>query len=103
MKYLYLILIALFFFSCHIKSLVTPDRLCKKTNKKIACEIYTCGKDYCTNDKKSCVYLLKWEHLARKKTKNRKKFEIFTNMIENCNSNGQVDFKNQWTHRFNFG
>ena len=103
MKYLYLIFIALFLVSCPIKSLVTPDRLCKKTNKKILCEIYTCGKDYCTNDEQSCVYLLKWEHLARKKTKNQKKFETFLNMIENCNLNGHIDFKNQWTHRFNFG
>jgi hypothetical protein len=89
-----------------IDGLNSPNNYCEKANKKIKCEIYSCGKNYCSINKKSCDFLILFKTLMKgyiKQDTKLKKFKKFFNRIEICEPNGKINFKNQWTHRFNFG
>jgi hypothetical protein len=89
-----------------IGGLNSANNYCKKANKKIECEIYSCGENYCSINKKSCDFLLIFKTLMKgyiKQDMKQKLFKKFFNKIEFCEPNGKINFKNQWTHRFNFG
>jgi hypothetical protein len=89
-----------------IDGLNSANNYCKKANKNMECEIYSCGENYCSISKKSCVYLISFKSLMKgyiKQDLKQKKFQNFINSIEICEPNGQIDFKNQWSHRLNFG
>jgi len=89
-----------------IDGLNSPDNYCKKANKNMECEIYSCGENFCSISKKSCVYLISFKTLMKgyiKQDMKQKMFQNFINSIEICEPNGQIDFKNQWSHRLNFG
>ena len=89
-----------------IDGLMSPDYYCKKDGLNVECEIYSCGIKYCSINKQSCDFLISFKNLMSgyiKEDANRKKFETFLYNIKICKSNGQIDFKNQWTHRLNFG
>jgi hypothetical protein len=89
-----------------IDGLNSPDNYCKKDSLNIDCEIYSCGENYCSINKKSCDFLLTFKTLMKgyiKQDTKQKIFQTFIDRIEICEPNGQIDFKNQWTHRLNFG
>ncbi len=89
-----------------IDGFMLPDNYCKKHDLNVKCEIYSCGNKYCSINKQSCDFLLSFENLMSgyiRQDVKRKKFETFLSNIKICKSNGQIGFKNQWTHRLNFG
>jgi hypothetical protein len=89
-----------------IDEFMSPDYYCKKYGLKVQCEIYSCGTKYCSINKQSCDFLLSFENILGgyiKEDWKRKKSKTFLYNIKVCKSNGQIDFKNQWTHRLNFG
>lgn len=93
--------------------LFIPDNYCKKADQNIVCEVYTCGKDYCTSNKRSCENLITLESVSKTYANNNvrcgeemKQIKILKKLIrsiKNCDLNGHVYFKNQWIHRLNFG
>ena len=89
-----------------IDGLNSPNHYCKKDNMNIECEVYSCGENYCSVNKKSCVYFIAFKSLMKgyiKQDMKKKKFQNFIDRIEICEPNGQIDFKNQWSHRLHFG
>ncbi len=89
--------------------LFIPDNYCKKADQSIVCEVYTCGKDYCTSNKRSCENLITLETYANsnvRRGEEMKQIKILKKLIhsiKDCALNGHVFFKNQWMHRLNFG
>ena len=91
--------------------LFIPDNYCKKADNNIVCEVYTCGKDYCTSSKRSCENLITLENNSKTYANNARREEMkqiktlkkLISSIKNCEPNGHVHFKNQWIHRLNFG
>jgi len=89
-----------------IDGLNSLDNYCKKAGKNIECEIYSCGEKYCSINKKSCDFLISFKTIMKEYIKHdvkQKKFKTFIDRIKICDSNGRIDFKNQWSHRLNFG
>ena len=78
-----------------------PDDFCKKDTKKIKiCLSYDCGTKFCTFDKETCENFISWGILLKKWIKQPKVYKTFIEKINNCKQN---DYRNQWSHRFNFG
>jgi hypothetical protein len=105
MKYFYLLLFMLHL-ACNKIESFSSYNYCKKMSMEVECEMYSCGKTYCSNSKNDCDYLIYIEALlkgSRKQEKKQKKFKAFLKSISNCDPNGHVEFKNQWAHRLNFG
>ena len=103
MKYFYSFLLLLII---NLVQGLRSDNYCKKIDKKIECEMYSCGKYFCSNNKNDCDYIISMGNSMKKYNKQDrrlKNYKNFINSIINCESNGHIEFKNQWTHRFNFG
>ena len=100
MKFIYLFLTVLFITGNPILCFIDPNDFCKKTETKKSCIGFNCGTEYCVYDKSSCVSLIQWERLMEKYAKESIVKRNFLSRIKNCE---QSDYKNQWSHRFNFG
>jgi len=89
----------------HLKYFNTDNYCKKETNNKIECEMYTCGRNYCSNSKKSCEHLIILErilNLSKKHDMKQKKMIFFLNNIPSCLPNGRIHFKTDWTHKLYF-
>ena len=77
------------------------DDFCKKDARKIKiCAAYNCGSKFCSFDKQTCDQFISWNILLNKWVKKPKLYKTFIHDIKNCKKN---DYRNQWSHRFNFG
>ncbi len=78
-----------------------PSDFCKKDTRKIkSCIAYNCGIKFCTFDEETCDNFISWGVLLKKNVKEPKAYKRFIGKIKNCKQN---DYKNQWSHRINFG
>ena len=48
-----------------IDGLNSPNHYCKKDNMNIVCEVYSCGKNYCSINKQSCDFLILFKTLIK--------------------------------------
>jgi hypothetical protein len=95
------IIIWMFLFCNQINCFFKPDDFCKKNSTKIKnCMALNCGTKLCAYDKKKCDYFISWEIIIKKLRKKSNFYTNFTKGIKNCEQN---DYKNQWSHRLNFG
>ena len=70
-----------------IENLLNKHGFCKKNNHKIVCEMYTCGRNYCANNKKSCDDLITVETLMNgynKQYMKQEKVKSFLKSIKDC-------------------
>jgi hypothetical protein len=99
----YLIIIWVFLISNPINCLFKPDDFCKKnlTSSRIKnCMALDCGTKYCAFDRKTCDHFISWGLILKKWVKESKLYNDFIAHIKSCEQN---DYKNQWSHRINFG
>jgi len=83
-----------------ILCLLKPNDFCKKTETKKNCMAFNCGTKYCVYDESSCADFILWGLLMKKYAKDPTVYRDFLSRIKNCEKS---DYKNQWSHRFNFG
>ena len=97
-----LVLILLFLININsIKSFLKPEDFCNKTSKKIkGCMAFDCGSRFCSFDESTCNNFISWGKLIKKNAIKSIVYKNFLSKIKNCKEN---DYKNQWSHRFNFG
>jgi hypothetical protein len=100
MKIVYLFVTVLLITDNPIFCFINPNDFCKKTELKKSCMAFDCGTKYCVYDRSSCVSLIQWEILMKKYATESIVKRNFLSKIKNCE---QSDYKNQWSHRFNFG
>jgi len=81
----------MFLFCNQINCFFKPDDFCKKNSTKIKnCMALNCGTKL----------FISWEIIIKKLRKKSNFYTNFTKGIKNCEQN---DYKNQWSHRLNFG
>jgi hypothetical protein len=97
---IYLFLTVLFIPGKQILCFLKPNDFCKKTETKKNCMAFNCGTKYCVYDESSCADFILWGVLMKKYAKDPTVNRNFLSRIKNCQKS---DYKNQWSHRFNFG
>ena len=100
MKIICLFLILLVISGYPINCFLKPNDFCKKTETKKNCMAFNCGTKYCVYDESSCADFILWGVLMKKYAKDPTVYRDFLSRIKNCEKS---DYKNQWSHRFNFG
>ena len=96
---LYLIFLALFLTRDSIRCLKTTD-FCKKVISFKKCANFNCGTLLCSTDREACRNLISWGVLMKKYAKETpNKYTQFVGSIKPC----VKEYRNQWSHRMNFG
>jgi hypothetical protein len=76
-----------------------PEDFCKKDKIK-SCIAHNCGTKFCTFEPKKCDDFILLGIVLKKWVKDPKAITTFIKHIKDCENK---DYKNQWSHRFNFG
>jgi hypothetical protein len=96
---LHFIFLALFLTSNSISCFKAND-FCKKAIGFKKCVNYNCGTLLCSTDREACRNLISWGVLMKKYAKETpNKYTQFVGSIKPC----VKEYKNQWSHRMNFG
>ena len=96
---LHLIFLALVLTSNSISCFKAND-FCRKVISFKKCANYNCGTLLCSTDKVTCNNLISWGILMKKYVKEiPNKYTQFVGSIKPC----VKEYRNQWSHRMNFG
>jgi hypothetical protein len=96
----YIFIIAFFLASNSVSCLMESDDFCQKNTIISTCTAYNCGTKFCSFDKESCKNLIKWGVIMKKYVKETSnKYTHFIDSIKPC----VKKYRNQWSHRMNFG
>ncbi len=100
MKFYFLIFV-LFLQISLFYSFLNPDDFCQKdTINMKKCMAYDCETQFCTLNKQECKNLIAWGTLITKYANESKVYKTFIKNIKPC---GKTEYRNQWSHRLNFG
>jgi hypothetical protein len=73
---------------------------CVKNEYSKNCMAHDCGLKFCTFDKQTCQDLIKYGIMIARNSFESKVFKTFIQSIKPCN---RRMYRNQWSHRMNFG
>ena len=100
MKFYFLIFILFLQISLFYSFLNTDDFCQKESINMKKCMAYDCETQFCTLNKQKCKSFIAWRTLIMKNVKAPKVYTIFINNIKPCS---KIEYRNQLTHRLNFG